>query len=168
MDFDMRPAVTEWNPSGPNPASKADYKMGVSVPDAGVPSKFALFSPMSLFGSATAVLKDLPSIDDILARGELLISPESEAEHLVNQIYGFDANGNPLMPPGETIAYDPELQGALPHIIAAPINAVKKTLTDTASALGDVVTKYAIIAVAVLIAGVFIYAFVGAKARKLA
>ena len=57
---------------------------------------------------------------------------------------------------------------ALPHFISAPIAAVKNAITTAGNSFQDFFVKYAIIGIALLVAGIFVYAFIGAKARKLA
>jgi hypothetical protein len=122
--------------------------------------------PLSVSATPSYLEQAQTGLADLWARTELLISPESEAEHIVNQIYGYDDNGIPLMPPNFAPAI-PDMP-SVPHFIAAPITAVKNAITTAGDTVKDFFVKYAIIAIVVLIAGVFVYAFVGAKARKLA
>jgi hypothetical protein len=104
------------------------------------------------------------TLSDLWAKTELLITPESEGEHIVNQIYGFNPDGTPITPPFIPVPdYNPADLSTPSVIVRA-----KKAVTDTFANMQATLIKYGVIVVVLLVAGVFLYAFVGAKARKLA
>lgn len=91
------------------------------------------------------------------------VAPESHAESIVNQIYGQEDR----MPdvPAIMETYEPGYSD-FPQVIARPIVSGTRYVQTTISGMGESLTKYAIIAAAVILAGLFLYGFLPALGRK--
>lgn len=135
-----------------SPAERAaDAMLAGKAPTLNTPG---YFSPIAYVGT---------ELSDLWASASLAITPESQGESLVNQIYGRDANGNPLTPPNITPAY---VAADLP--LPAMFVKARDTVTHALDSVQSTFIKYAIIGIAVLIAAGAVYAFAGGYARRLA
>lgn len=114
-------------------------------------------------GDPGIVDKASATLSGLWASAELAITPESQGEALVNQIYGRDENGNPLTPPNITPIYNVD-DLATPAVIVK----AKQAITTAFDSVQNTFIKYAIIAVAIILAGTFMYALAMGAGRKLA
>lgn len=113
-------------------------------------------SPLSEASTPSYLEQAQTGLSDLWNRTELLISPESTGEALVNQIYGYDEAGNPLTPANQTISYDPESL-ATPNIVTKSVNAVKRAASTVVDSVQGAFLKYGIIAFIALLAVVLVY-----------
>jgi hypothetical protein len=108
------------------------------------------------------------ALSDLWARASLAITPESHGESLVNQLYGTDELGRPLIPAGrnpfEGVATS---DLAIPATLVSVRDSVKNTVSGITDSVNSVLIKYGIIAVGVFLAAIFVYAFGTGTARRI-
>src|SRR5436309_579245 len=120
----------------------ADYSLGSPGyiptkdyrPTAGVsnPDNPLLYAPLAAAPTPTEILapdfseqESTVSLSDLWNKFELAISPESEGEHIVNQIYRYDDAVNPLTPPDDKVGQSERSKIGLPHFVVATGTAIK-------------------------------------------
>lgn len=159
------PDIINQQPIDPGKYSATFPVWGMLDPVTNQPLYHAMDIPANLpLDPATAESSAFPSLTDLWNKFELAVTPESEGERLVNQIYGRDANGAPITPPNAPLpAYDPQ-ELSTPAVIVA----VKNSVTKAGNAIKDNLIKYGVILLGVLFAAVVVYAFAGSYGRKLA
>jgi len=164
-DPSFSPDLSNFKPTYPEWGS---LDQAINQPYTAMDAPVPVTLPMPASAQAETSSSMLPSLSDLWAKFELVITPESEGERLVNQIYGVDQNGVPLTPPNVPVPdYNPG-DLAMPATVIKAKKAVVNTITMAGDAVKDTVIKYGIIAVALGIALIFVYAFAGSYGRELA
>lgn len=139
------------------------------IPDVQIPpdSVKPLYKALSDTPTPSYLEQATTKLSDLWANTELLITPESTGEALVNQIYGYDANGKQLVPPNQTLTYDPETIST-PNVVTKAKTVIKDTVSAVTDSMQGAFVKYGIIAVIVLFALVLLYGVAGGYGRRLA
>src|SRR5437899_10993627 len=97
--FDFAASVSELFQSDAEKQVNALYggvKGYSTIPEVQTDTGTAINVPLSESSTPSYLEKAQTSLSDLWNRTELLISPESEGEHIVNQIYGTHPDGSPI------------------------------------------------------------------------